>query len=333
MADGDRVEGEAAIVAALAPLAAGFPGALGLQDDCAVLVPPHGHDLVLKTDAVAEGVHFLPGEDAADIGWKALAVNVSDLAAKGAEPIAYLMSLSFPQAPLAAWLSRFCSGLAEAQAAFGLHLAGGDTDRRAGPLTVTIAAIGAVPAGRMVRRATARAGDRLFVSGTLGDAALGLELARDPALAVRWRLAAEDVRHLRARFHRPLPRLGLRTALLTHARAAMDLSDGLAKDLGRMCRASAVSATVATGSLPLSAAARQAITADPALIQAVVAGGDDYEVLAAVVPGQEEAYRAAAAAGGVAVTEIGQIGAGGGVTVLRPDGSTLPLASTGWDHF
>lgn len=334
MADADRVEGEAAIIQAyMAPLAAGFAGALGLEDDCAILAPPPGEEIVLKTDAVAEGVHFLADDDPADIGWKALAVNVSDLAAKGARPLVYLMSLSFADAPRAAWLSRFVAGLGEAQAAFAIHLAGGDTDRRPGPLSITIAALGAVPAGGMVRRATAQAGDRLFVSGTLGDAALGLKLARDPTLAAGWRVGQEGARDLIGRYRRPCPRLGLRAGLLAHARAAMDLSDGLAKDLGRMCQASGVSGQIAIQRLPLSPEVRQALAADPEIVQAIVAGGDDYEVLAAVPPDQAAAYQATAAAAGVAVTEIGAIGEGAGVAIMRPDGRLLTLPRTGWDHF
>src|SRR6478752_3266450 len=164
-----RLHGEEAIIRYLAPLAR--------------FAPKPGTELVLKTDPVAEGVHFLADDAPEDIAWKALAVNVSDLAAKAARPLGYLMALSFPEAPLVAWLTRFAAGLQTAQSAFGCHLLGGDTDRRPGPLTITITIIGEVEAGRMVRRATARPGDALFVSGTLGDAALGLMLRKDPALA------------------------------------------------------------------------------------------------------------------------------------------------------
>jgi thiamine-monophosphate kinase len=332
---GDQaVLGEAGIIAAfMAPLAAGFPGALDLKDDCALLSPPPGEEIVLKTDAVAEGIHFRAADDPADIGWKALAVNVSDLSAKGARPLVYLMSLSFREAPRRDWLARFTTGLAEAQAAFGIHLAGGDTDRRPGPLSVTITVLGAVAQGRMVRRATARPGDRIVVSGTLGDSALGLRLLEMPDTAQSWALSASEAAHLTGRYLRPQPRLGLRTALLDHARAAMDLSDGLLKDLGRMCLASGVSAVVEAGRLPMSASARKAMAADPSLIQSVAAAGDDYEVLATVEPANLAAYIAAAEAGGVAVTEIGTIGTGQGVRLTDANGRDLPLASLGWDHF
>jgi thiamine-monophosphate kinase len=317
----------------LAPLSAGAPGALGLTDDCAVIAPGPGHELVLKTDAVAEGVHFLADDTPEDIAWKALAVNVSDLAAKGARPVGYLLSLSFPMAPARTWMTRFAAGLAEAQAAFTMHLLGGDTDRRPGPISITPMAIGEVPAGRMLRRGAARAGDVLFVSGTLGDAALGLRLRRESRLAAELGLSQPEVRHLARRYVRPEPRLGLREALLGHARAAMDLSDGLAKDLGRMCRASGVGAKVEVAALPVSGAARAALARDPALVTALVSGGDDYEVLAAVPSDGTGAFEAAARAGGVAVARIGACAAGSDVVIAGPDGTPLRLARPGWDHF
>ena len=253
----EPLQGEEAIIRLLAPLARGAPGALGLEDDCALLTPAPGTQLVLKTDPVAEGVHFLPDDAPEDIAWKALAVNVSDLAAKAARPLGYLMALSFPEPPAAAWLTRFAAGLQAAQSAFGCHLLGGDTDRRPGPLTISITIIGEVEAGRMVRRATARPGEVLFVSGSLGDAALGLALRKDPALADRWQLAPAEAAYLRERYARPQPRLGLGPALRAHASAAMDISDGLAKDLARMCKASGCAAHVRLSDVPLSLRRRQ----------------------------------------------------------------------------
>ena len=248
----DALHGEEAIIALLAPLAEGHPGALGLKDDCALLAPPPGTELVLKTDPIAEGVHFLAGDTPEDIAWKALAVNVSDIAAKGARPLGYLMALSFPQPPAHAWMSRFADGLRAAQQAFGCHLMGGDTDRRPGPLTISITMIGSVPTGRMIQRATAKPGDRLFVSGTIGDAALGLLLARDPAQAANWKLSPAETEHLLSRYRRPAPRLALAPVLLAHAGAAMDLSDGLVKDLDRMLRASGTSGRLDAARVPLS---------------------------------------------------------------------------------
>lgn len=331
---GEAPMGEAGIIAGyMAPLAAGFPGALGLCDDCAFLGPPAGEEIVLKTDAVAEGIHFLTENDPADIGWKALAVNVSDLAAKGARPLVYLMALSFPQMPRPEWLARFTSGLAAAQARFGIHLAGGDTDKRPGPITITITVIGAVPAGRRVVRTAGQAGDKILVSGTLGDSSLGLALAMQPQLARTWALTQAEADHLSERYLRPEPRLGLRRALLDHARAAMDLSDGLAKDLGRLCLASGVAGDINVDCLPLSSAARKAVGSNPELIASVIASGDDYEVLATVAPADVPAYIAASKLCNITTTEIGCLTPGIGVRFLTADGSALKLAATGWDHF
>ncbi|MDQ8700081.1 thiamine-phosphate kinase [Hyphomicrobium sp. LHD-15] len=331
---GTGTEGEDELIeTTFAPLAAGFQGALGLKDDCALLAPPPGEDLVLTTDAVAAGVHFFPDDAAADIAWKALAVNVSDLAAKGARPIAYLMSLAFPERPERGWLDAFAGGLADAQAAFGIGLAGGDTDRRPGPFSATITAIGSVPTGRMVRRATARPGDVLFVSGTLGDSALGLLLRQDRELGGVLGLDEAETRHLIGRYLRPEPRLALAPALRGFASAAMDISDGLVKDCGRLARASGVSATLDSARVPLSGAAQRALLQRPALLERVLTGGDDYEVLAAVPPDRAEAFRAAAAAGGVAVSEIGHVATGSGITVTGPDGRALEIGAAGWDHF
>jgi thiamine-monophosphate kinase len=329
----DRVQGEEAIIRVLAPLASGFPGAFDLADDCALITPRPGTELVLKTDPVAEGVHFLADDTPEDIAWKALAVNVSDLAAKGARPLGYLMALSFPEPPAIAWLARFAAGLAEAQARFGCHLVGGDTDRRPGPITITITVIGEVEQGRMIRRGTARAGDALFVSGTLGDAALGLALRKDASLAAAWGLSATEVEHLRRRYARPEPRLALASALRQHASAAMDISDGLAKDLGRMCAASGCGARVRLADLPLSAAGAKALAADASLARCIAAGGDDYEVLAAVPAAQAAAFTAAAVGSGIAVTHIGDVVSGAGVVIEGPDGLPLNFERPGWDHF
>jgi thiamine-monophosphate kinase len=328
---GEVLEDEEAVIRLFEPLATAA-GAFALQDDCAILRPRTGTDLVLKTDPIAAGVHFLPDAEPADVAWKALAVNLSDLAAKGATPAAYLLALSFPAAPRRSWVVAFAQGLREAQASFGCHLLGGDTDRRPGPLTVAITAIGTVPRGRMVRRATARAGDGLFVSGTLGDAALGLQLARDATRAAAWGLSQGMVRHLSERYRRPQPRLALAGVLRAHASAAMDLSDGLAKDLGRLCKASGCGALVRLADLPLSNAAHAAVAAEADQYRSVLAG-DDYEILASVPLAHEAAFQQAAAAAGVAVARIGHTTAAAGVTITGLDGEALELARTGWDHF
>jgi thiamine-monophosphate kinase len=331
--DRERLEGEEAIIRVLAPLAAGYPGAFGLKDDCALITPRPGTELVLKTDPVAEGVHFLADDAPEDVAWKALAVNVSDLAAKAARPLGYLMALSFPEAPASTWLTRFTAGLAAAQARFGCHLIGGDTDRRPGPVTITITVIGEVEQGCMVRRATARPGDVLFVSGTLGDAALGLALRKQPTLASAWGLSAGEAEHLLRRYARPEPRLSLAAALHRHASAAMDISDGLAKDLSRMCMASGCGARARLADLPLSPAVAKALAADASLVRLIAAGGDDYEVLAAVHPTRTAGFVAAAEAGGVVVTRIGEAVSEAGIAVEGRDGRPLALDRPGWDHF
>ena len=335
-----RLHGEEAIIQEhLAPLAAGYPGAYGLKDDCVAITPTPGHDLVVKTDPVAAGIHFFADDPPADIGWKALAVNVSDLAAKAAIPRAYLMALSFPEAPTRAWMQAFAAGLGAAQAAFGMHLVGGDTDRRPGPVTISITVLGEVPRGRMVRRATAQAGDWLYVTGALGEASLGRRLRQDPTLAAAWGASPGETASAVGRYLRPEPRLSLRQALLDHAGAAMDLSDGLAKDLGRMARASGTGARVQLSDVPISALGRKAVAADASLWQAIVAEGDDYEVLVAVPPAHASAFEAAArdagsgAAAPFGIARIGEMTAVPGVTLLDAAGRPLALARAGWDHF
>jgi thiamine-monophosphate kinase len=330
---GELLESEEAIIRHFVPLAAAAAGAFALQDDCALLAPPAGCDLVLKTDPIAEGVHFLVGEEPQDVGWKALAVNVSDLAAKGAAPAHYLLALSFPTAPRLSWVQGFAAGLRTAQDRFGCQLIGGDTDRRPGPVTIAITLIGTVPQGRMVRRGTARAGDGLFVSGTLGDAALGLALLREPRRAAAWGLSVDMVEHLKHRYRRPQPRLALAGALREHASAAMDLSDGLAKDLARLCRASGCAGQVRMADLPLSPSAASTVAADRSQYEAVLAGGDDYEILASVPPQGEAAFQRASAAAGIAVTRIGSLTGGSGISIETEDGGRLDLARSGWDHF
>jgi thiamine-monophosphate kinase len=330
--DDAMLRSEAELIAMLAPLAAGAPGAFGLTDDCALLDPEPGSELVLKTDPVAQGVHFLADDAPEDIAWRALAVNVSDLAAKAARPIGYLMALSFPEPPRRAWMARFASGLHAAQQQFGCALIGGDTDRRPGPLSISITIIGSLPRGGMVRRSTAGPGDLMFVSGSLGDAALGLAVRSNPTLAAAWGLSAAEADYLRSRFARPTPRLALAAALRGHAAAAMDVSDGLAKDAERMCSASACAARIALARLPLSPASTKALGAQPALISRIVGGGDDYEILAAVSPQEAPAFRAAAAAVDVAVAEIGCFATGRGLLIEGADGRPLLLERSGWDH-
>ena len=326
--------GEDALISEfLAPLTAAVAGARGLRDDCASLTPPAGMDLVLKTDPIRAGVHFFADDDPADIAWKALAVNVSDLAAKGAQPLVYLLALSFPEPPRRAWMTAFADGLRRAQEAFGCHLTGGDTDRAPGPLCVAVTVIGTVPHGCLVPRTGAQIGDSVFVSGTIGDACLGLALRADAAEAATWALQPLERQALLDRYLRPQPRLPLGQALLSHATAAMDVSDGLAKDADRMFRAAGVAGDIDLRLVPLSGSARQLTQRFPGLLNRLVTAGDDYEVLCTVPRVTEAAFIRAAATSGVAVTRIGRVTAGCGAHFVGSDGQTVSLGHLGWTHF
>lgn len=318
-----------------APLAG--PGGLSLRDDAAVLTPPPGRDLVLTVDALVAGVHFVPDDPPDSIAAKALGVNLSDLAAKGAEPLGFLLALALPDGWDEPWLAAFAAGLGEAAAASGCPLLGGDTVRAGGPLTVSITALGSVPVGRMVRRTTARAGDLLGVTGTIGDAALGLALTvPDPAgCRPGWAegLGAADRAFLVDRYRRPQPRLGLAPALRELANAAMDVSDGLAGDAAKMLRASGVTGTIDLDRLPLSRAARAALAADPTLLDRIAGGGDDYEILFTLPPERWDAMEREAAALGLAVTAIGAVQEGTGPLSLQLDGAARTLARPSYQHF
>lgn len=329
------ISGEEALIAEFwAPLAAGFSGAFGLQDDCAVIAPPAGAELVVTTDAVIAGVHFFPDADPGAIAWKALAVNVSDLVAKGAAPLAYLMSVALPEAPHRAWLDKFTQGLRTAQDAFGCQLAGGDTDRTPGPLSVSITAFGVVPAGRMVRRATARPGDHVYVSGTIGDAALGLALRRDPAMRDRCKLDAAASGYLDGKFSRPHPPVALAPIIRACASAAMDVSDGLIKDFDRLCRASGVGGRIEALRVPLSDAARAVLAAGGATHVDLMTGGEDYEVLATIPPERAGEFERRATEAGTRVTCVGAItDAAPGVIATDEAGEAIVATKTGWDHF
>lgn len=311
-----------------APLAT-HPGALGLSDDAAFVTPPPGCDLVLKTDAIIGGVHFF-ADDAADlVARKALRVNLSDLAAKGAKPLGFLLSLALPKGTGEDWLTAFAQGLRADAELYGCPLFGGDTDRTPGPITVSIAMFGSVPDGSMVRRAGARPGDRVFVSGTIGDAAFGLALRR----GANWRLSAAQRDHLAARYLLPQPRNALAEAVRLHGSAAMDVSDGLAGDLAKLARVSGVAARVEAAQVPLSDAGRAVLAAEPGLIETALSGGDDYEIVCTVPPGQVEAFRTAAKAAAVTVTDIGEISSGAGTSFLGGDGKSLAFKQASFSHF
>jgi thiamine-monophosphate kinase len=297
--------------------------ALGIGDDAALWTPPPGHSVVACCDTLIAGRHVPDDTDPADIAFKALAVNLSDLAAMAAEPVAALLALSLPTAPTPAWTQAFCSGWADLAGIHGVALAGGDTT--AGPvLAMTVTALGLVPVGEALRRDGARAGDGVYVSGWLGDAAGGLALwsrRTQPAIAP-----------LAARLARPQPRLALGRALRGVASAAIDVSDGLLADLGHVLTASGVGAELDLDLLPLSPALLSAAGLDQARSWAL-AGGDDYELCFTAPPTRAAALAAAATASGTAVRRIGRIVEGVGVQ-LRDRGVPMPLpARAGWEHF
>jgi thiamine-monophosphate kinase len=315
------------------PLAT-HPGALGLGDDAAVVAVPRGQDLVLTTDGVIEGVHFFADDPPETVAKRALRINLSDLAGKGAEPLGFLLSVALTRAAADGWLKRFVAGLRADVRKFRCPLLGGDTDRTSGPVSVTIAAFGTLPRGTMVRRAGARAGDRIVVSGTIGDAALGLILRRDPAAAKRWGLDRPMRDHLLRRYRVPEPRCALAPALRQYAHGGMDVSDGLAGDLAKLCRASGVGATIDVACLPLSRAARTALAAEPTLIDTILTGGDDFEILASVSAGRLDALHRAARAAGVPITAIGRVTRGRqDARFLDARGKALEFARPSYSHF
>jgi thiamine-monophosphate kinase len=310
------------------PLAAQFAGALSLTDDAAIVDVPAGRQLVVTTDAIVEGVHFLADDPPGEVARKALRVNLSDLAAKGAHPLAYTLMLALPRDVPDAWVERFAAGLASDQARYGIALAGGDSVSTPGPITVSITAMGLVDAGRMVLRSGARPGDKVFVTGTIGDAALGLAV-----LTGKLTTSPEDRAILAGRYRLPEPRGRLAEALGRHAHAAIDVSDGLAADFGHLCRASGVSGELLAASVPLSPAARRVVDGEPGRLSDILSGGDDYELLMAVPAGSVGALVAAAREQGVPLSEIGHVESGPAtITVVGVGGLPVVLERTGWTH-
>ncbi|MEX2449639.1 MAG: thiamine-phosphate kinase [Rhodospirillales bacterium] len=316
-----------------APLAADAPGALGLRDDAAVLAVEPGREMVVTTDTTVAGVHFFIDAEPEEIAHKILTVNVSDLAAMGADPIGYVLSTALSDAQDSAWLERFSKRLHATQRRYGLSLFGGDTVATPGPLTLTITAFGTVPAGRAIKRSGAKPGDTVYVSGTIGDSALGLAALKKSPPGPASGLSVEHHQALIARYREPQARidLGRRLRGLVHAMA--DVSDGLVADLGHICETSGVRAAIDASCIPLSDAAQSALRADPALLDTVLGGGDDYE-LVFTAPGESKAEIARLADTlDLAVTAIGTIGAGAGVAICDASGKEINYKTTGYRHF
>jgi len=277
-----------------APLAKSNPGALGLLDDAALIETSPGCDLVVTTDTIVAGVHYIGDERPSAVARKLLRVNLSDLAAMGAKPRVYTLNVALPDAVDDAWLEDFAAGLAEDQAEFGIVLAGGDSVSTPGPTTLTLTAIGSVVRGGALRRSGAVAGDRIYVI--------------------------------------PSPRLALGQALVGLASAALDVSDGLVGDLGHIADTSGVACIIEAGRVPLSDAGRAALATDVGLRETILTGGDDYELLFTAPPDRAAAIEAAASGAGVEITEIGRVEPGHGVDVLDETGRKLAFARTGWVH-
>lgn len=324
--------GEDALISRYFKPLATDPGSFGLVDDAAIL-KALGEDVVVKTDAIVEGVHFFADDPPDTIARKALRVNLSDLASKGATPAGFVLTLALRRAD-DAWLAPFARGLGEDAAHYGCPLLGGDTVSTPGPVMISIAAFGRVPAGRMVHRFGARPGDRVVVSGTIGDATLGLDILKGGAAAAGLAGDAAAREMLVGRYRVPQPRNALAKAIRDHASAAMDVSDGLAGDLAKLCAASGVSAVIDAPGIPLSAPAASLLARGAVRIEALLSGGDDYEILCAIPENRYEAFAQAAQLAGVAVTPIGTVIAGDSAPgFLDAQGREIPLPRLSYSHF
>ncbi|GAA0783156.1 thiamine-phosphate kinase [Roseibium denhamense] len=316
-----------------APLAKD-PGSLGLTDDAAVLSPRSGQDLVLTKDVLAAGIHFFADDAPEAIAAKALRVNLSDLAAKGAKARGYLLGLALPSDWTTDWLARFCNGLAADQTAYDVQLLGGDTIRSGNGLQVSITAIGEVASGTAVRRSGAKPGDVVFVSGQIGDAAAGLKARLDAKFVKANDLTVAEEKHILARYLLPRPRVRLAACIAEFASAALDVSDGLFADAAHMAKASGVELVLDPSLIPLSAALHHLQIKSPADFASCLNGGDDYEILAAVPAEAAAAFEASARKAECPVTEIGTVREGRGEVCLTAGGTSMDsVLETGFRHF
>jgi thiamine-monophosphate kinase len=305
------------------------PGGLGLIDDAALVDCPPGHRLVVTVDQAVENVHYLLSDPADLVAKKLLRRNLSDLAAMGAVPKHYLLTTALPATRGDDWLELFASGLADDQKRYGVDLLGGDSTATSGPAVLTLTAIGEVAEGQQLRRSGAAPGDRIWVSGTIGDAFLGLQVLRGDLAG----LDAADRAALTQRFQLPEPRTRLGPRLAWIASAMIDVSDGLLGDLGHLCEASQIGASVALDAIPLSPAARKLVAAEPTLSIRLVTAGDDYELLFAASQAADAAIAALSSELDLPITAIGAIEQGSGVRLVDAAGQPVPIASAGWRHF
>lgn len=312
-----------------APLAAGAPGAYELRNDAAVVTPPPGEELVVTLDTLIEGVHFLADDPPDLLARKLLRVNLSDIASMGGRALGYLLSTAWSPRIDDSWVETFASGMAADQKEFDVHLLGGDTVRTPGPLTLSLTAFGRVAQGRALARSGARAGDLLYVSGCIGDGALGL-LSRRGELRF---LSLAEQEYLDRAYRLPDPRMTLGPALVGLASACLDVSDGLVADVNHLAEESGLQVTIETARVPLSTAASSAVAADPDLFRVVLGGGDDYELAFAAAPQERDRVVALSEQLDLPLTCIGHFSEGEGVRLLDRDGRPLVLAGRGWVHF
>ena len=308
------------------------PGAAGLTDDAATIPHAYGKELVVTTDAVVAGVHFFPDDPADAVARKALRVNLSDLAAKGARPAGYLVTLALPDMWDEDWLEAFSEGLAIDQEEFGVSLLGGDTVRSPGGLVISITAFGHAAEGHVPRRDGAAPGQRLYVTGTIGDAALGLMLRQDERLSRLWDLSRAEKEALLDRYLLPEPRVALAGVVGAYGTASMDVSDGLIGDVRKLAEASRVGAVIDAVRVPLSSGVARAARLDPPALGSALTGGDDYEILLAIDPEDAEAFEAEAISLGVRVADIGVLTEGSTVRVER-HGREMIFQRGSWNHF
>lgn len=294
----------------------------GLKDDAATLRIPPGHELIVTSDTSNAGTHFMADSSPGDIARKALRRNLSDLAAMGAQPLCYQLNIAFPQKPQESWLAAFTGALREDQEEFGILCSGGDTTSINGPLSVSITALGLVPVGRGVHRQGAKPGDHVILTGPVGDALIGLRV-------LQGKIKTGDDDYFIKACYRPVPRTGVAEIVRDHASAAIDISDGLAADLGHVCAASGCGAKIAIAPGIFSEKSREVPVAPADLLT----GGDDYELLLAAPPEKAASLLAGLAGAGLKSLKIGEFTAGSGVHVCDAQGFPVPLDITGWTHF
>ncbi len=312
-----------------APLCKSEPGAFNLTDDAAIMDPPAGQSLVVTTDALVADVHFFPADPAHDIAAKLLRVSLSDLASMGAVPAHYTLSIAVPPEQNAAWFIAFSQGLAENQSEFEITMIGGDTVSTPGPLTLSLTAIGYIEKGKGLRRNGAQAGDSVWVSGTIGDGALGL-LAAENKIP---NLSNDDCEYLIQRYRQPIPRTRLGPNLIDIAHAVIDISDGLVADLGHICETSGVGADIQITDIPLSKAARGALAKNPDLLDMILSGGDDFELLFTTKQNFAETANDLTDKSGVALTKIGEIKQSRTIRLIDRAGNEYTLHQKGYTHF